>query len=186
MKKEDGRKSEEEQRKVCGKESDKCRDAGVNGSSPPDDTSQESKPVYIDMSSINLTPDEELLFLGRSLQTGIPVDLMSLLDRPGLNQTVSSPPNTATMSAPQIQPITVTVQAPVKLSAVVQPEVILQPAVELPMTQTDQPVPVTITPSSVVQSFLTGTLQPAVEQSMTQEAQPMPVTITLNFVVQPF
>ena len=38
-------------------------------------------PVYVEMPSINLTPDEEMLFLGRPLQTGSPVDLMSLLDR---------------------------------------------------------------------------------------------------------
>ncbi|CAG2215863.1 unnamed protein product [Mytilus edulis] len=63
-------------------------------------------PVYVDMPSINLTPDEEMLFLGRPLQTGSPVDLMSLLDRPGSNQTVSSP-----LTAPQ------TITAPVPVPA---------------------------------------------------------------------
>ncbi|CAC5419106.1 unnamed protein product [Mytilus coruscus] len=123
-------------------------------------------PVYLDMPSINLTPDEEMLFLGRPLQTGSPVDLMSFLDRPGLKQTVPSP-----LTAPQ------TITAPASV-----PEVLLQPAVEQPT----QPLPVIITPSSVMQPYFTGTPQPAAGQPTSQSTQPLPVTITPRSVMQPY
>ncbi|CAC5381630.1 unnamed protein product [Mytilus coruscus] len=125
-------------------------------------------PVNVDMKSINLTPDEEMLFLawGRPFQTGSPLDLMSLSDRPGLNQTVPSP-----LTAPQ------TITAPASV-----PEVLLQPAVEQPT----QPLPVTITPSSGMQPYFTGTPQQAAGQPTSQSTQPLPVTSTPSSVMQPY
>ncbi|CAG2217065.1 unnamed protein product [Mytilus edulis] len=118
-------------------------------------------PVYVDMPTFNLTPDEEMLFLGRPLQTGSPVELMSLLDRPRPNQTVPSP-----LTAPQ------TTTAPVPV-----PDVLVQPAAVQATSQTTQPLPVTITPSSLMQAYFTATPQPATVQATSQTTQPLPVTI---------
>ncbi|CAG2208743.1 unnamed protein product [Mytilus edulis] len=123
-------------------------------------------PVYVDMPSINLTPDEEMMFLGRPLKTGSPVESMSLLDRPRPDQTVPSP-----LIAPQ------TITAPVPV-----PDVSVQPVVKQPI----QPLPVTITPSSVMQPYLTVTPQPAAVQPVSPSTQPLPVTITPYSMVQPY
>ncbi|CAC5404210.1 unnamed protein product [Mytilus coruscus] len=49
-----------------------------------------------------------------------------------------------------------------------------------PMTQTAQPIPATMVPSSAVQSFLIGNLHPVVRQ----KPKPVPVTIAPNSVAQ--
>ncbi|CAG2208239.1 unnamed protein product [Mytilus edulis] len=127
-------------------------------------------PVYVDMPTFNLTPDEEMLFLGRPLQTGSPVELMSLLDRPRPNQTVPSP-----LTAPQ------TTTAPVPV-----PDVLVQPAAVQATSQTTQPLPVTITPSSLMQAYFTATPQPATVQATSQSTQPLPVTITPSSLMQAY
>ncbi|VDI50134.1 Hypothetical predicted protein [Mytilus galloprovincialis] len=127
-------------------------------------------PVYVDMPTFNLTPDEEMLFLGRPLQTGSPVELMSLLDRPRPNQTVPSP-----LTAPQ------TTTAPVPV-----PDVLVQPAAVQATSQTTQPLPVTITPSSLMQAYFTATPQPATVQATSQTTQPLPVTITPSSLMQAY
>ncbi|CAG2208720.1 unnamed protein product [Mytilus edulis] len=102
--------------------------------------------VYVDMPSINLIPDEEMLFLGRPLQTRSPVELMSLLDRHRPNQTVPS-----LLTAPQ------TITAPVPV-----PDVSVQPAVVQPI----QPLPATPQPAAVqttsVNSAINGDQHPKI------------------------
>ncbi|VDI78349.1 Hypothetical predicted protein [Mytilus galloprovincialis] len=127
-------------------------------------------PVYVDMPTFNLTPDEEMLFLRRPLQTGSPVESMSLLDRPRPNQTVPSP-----LTAPQ------TTTAPVPV-----PDVSVQPAAVQATSETTQPLPVTITPSSLMQAYFTATPQPATVQATSQTTQPLPVTITPSSLMQAY
>ncbi|CAG2224013.1 unnamed protein product [Mytilus edulis] len=126
-------------------------------------------PVYVDMPTFNLTPDEEMLFLGRPLQTGSPVELLSLLDRPRPNHTVPSP-----LTAPN------TTTAPVRV-----PDVSVQPAAVQTIPQTT-PLPVTINPNSFMQAYFTATLLPAAVQATSHSHQPLPVTSTTIPQIQPY
>ncbi|VDI15531.1 Hypothetical predicted protein [Mytilus galloprovincialis] len=126
-------------------------------------------PVYVDMPTFNLTPDEEMLFLGRPLQTGSPVELMSLLDRPRPNHTVPSP-----LTAPN------TTTAPVRV-----PDVSVQPAAVQTIPQTT-PLPVTINPNSFMQAYFTATPLPAAVQATSHSHQPLPVTSTTMPQIQPY